>query len=103
MDVVLGDVDVEVIVAVLVEAGLFASWSDIACHCVRDYCTGAAEVLSDYLGQRWVLAVWDVVEDWDARAAACHSKNTVDFSGKHYALAQLLSAQSGFINFDRAW
>ena len=40
MDVVLGDVDVEMVIAVLVYAGLFGAGADVGGHSVRYYGAG---------------------------------------------------------------
>ena len=103
MDVVLSDVDIEVVETVLVQSRLLTSRSHITRHCIRNYSAANGQMLPDYLDQGRVLPVGDVVKEGNACGSAKHAEDSIDLSGKHCALRQLLSAKSSFIDFHRPW
>ena len=65
VDVMLGDVDVEMIESVLVQAGLLTSWANVAGHGVRKDCTTDRKVLPNNFAERRMLSIWNVVEKGD--------------------------------------
>ena len=67
MNVMLGDVNIEMVEAVLIESALLGARPHIRCHGVRNDRPCRLEMFSYDFGQCWVLAIRDVIEGWNAR------------------------------------
>jgi hypothetical protein len=85
MNVMLGDVDVVVVVAVLIKAGNLTARPNVTCHRVGDDCATGRKVFSNNLCQGWVLSVWDVIKQWDVGRAAKHTEYTINLACKNRA------------------
>ena len=100
--VVLRYVDVEVVVAILLQPAYLSPWSDITRHLIREDGRRVATVLLYDPRQGGVLPVWNVVEHHHLTHSAEHTQHTVDSAGKHRASAQFLSAKSRLIDLNRS-
>lgn len=103
VDVVLGDVDVEVIVAILVQTRLLRAGTYIACHRIGYDSPSCVQMFSDNFCQCWMFPIRNIVKHWNTSTPAGHTEHSIDLSRENRAFAKFLPSQPRLIDLNRSW